>query len=140
MTALTIKRKKERMNAHLTYKVLVNNAIVTEINAGEETSLSCVPGDRVRFVMSWSGSNEIIIPNGAEKLTIICGGNLTYNIIGNAGGVLLFALIIASHFIAGDEVGKKVGLGAALAVMLLLLYMLTIGKSNWIKIEKDFSD
>ena len=35
---------------------------------------------------------------------------------------------------------KKLGLGAALAVMLLLLYMLTVGKSNWIKVEEEFSD
>lgn len=135
MTTLTVRRKKERMNAHLSYKVLVNDVNVAEINAGEEKTVNCNSGDRIRFVMTWSGSKEIVIPDDEEKLTIICGGNLTYNVIGNAGGVLLFVLIIASHFIDGDEVGKKFGLGAALSVMLLLLYMLTIGKSNWIKIE-----
>lgn len=135
MTPLTIKRKKERMNANLSYKVLVNDVTVAEINAGEEKTVNCISGDRVRFVMTWSGSKEIVIPDGEEKLTIICGGNLTYNIIGNAGGVLLFTLIIASHVLAGDEIGKKFGLGAAIAVLLLLLYMLTVGKSNWIKVE-----
>jgi len=135
MPILVIKRNKERMNGHLPYKVLVNDEPVGEILTGGEISIQCNSGDRVSLFMTWSGSKEMVIPDGEEKLTITCGGNLTYNIIGNAGGVLFFALIIASHFIAGDEVGRKIGLGAALAVMLVLLYMLTVGKSNWIKVR-----
>lgn len=123
------------MNGHLPYKVLVNGEQVGEILTGEEISIPCSSGDRVSLVMTWSGSKELVIPDGKEKVKITCGGNLTYNIIGNAGGVLFFLLIIVTHFVAGGEVGKKIGLGAALAVMLLLLYMLTVGKSNWIRVR-----
>ena len=78
------------MNAHLPYKVLVNGEQVAEILVGGEIAIQCNSGDRVSLFMTWSGSKEVVIPVGEEKLTIICGGNLTYNIIGNAGGVLFF--------------------------------------------------
>jgi len=123
------------MNAHLTYKVLVNDQPVAELNAGEEVSVSVAPGDRLRIWMNWSGSRDYIVPSSPEEQRIVCGGNLTYNIIGNAGGVLFLALVVGTNIVAGSEVGKKIGLGLALGVMLLLLYMLTKGKSNWIRIR-----
>ena len=142
MTTLTIKRNKEHMNAYLAYKVLVNDVQVAEIKAGQEIYLSCISGDRVRLVMTWSSSKEIVIPSSEQGLTIVCGGNLTYNVIGNAGGALFLAIIIGTNLLIGHEVGKKIGLMLAICVMLLVLYMLTIGKSNWIKasIEKSVGD
>lgn len=130
------------MNAYLAYKVLVNDVQVAEINSGQEVSLTCISGDRVRLVMTWSSSREIDIPAGEQRLTIVCGGNLTYNVIGNAGGALFLAIIIGTNLLIGHEVGKKIGLSLAICVMLLVLYMITFGKSNWIKvsIEKSLGD
>ena len=134
MPTITVKRNRERMNAHLAYKILINDQQVEVLNVGEEVSLSVSPGDKLKIWINWSGSQEYTIPTSPEEQQIVCGGNLTYNIIGNAGGVLFLALIVGTNILVGSEVGKKIGLGLALAVMLLLLYMLTIGKSNWIKL------
>ncbi|SDC06269.1 hypothetical protein [Williamwhitmania taraxaci] len=133
MPTITIKRNKERMNAHLPYKVMVNNQQVAELKIGEEIQLSVSAGDKVKIWLNWSGSKEFTVPSEEEEFHFVCGGNITYNIIGNAGGVLFLVLIIGTNYFVGGVVGRKIGLSAALGVMLLLLYMLTSGKSNWIK-------
>ena len=135
MPTITVTRNRERMNAHLAYKILINDRQVEELNVGEEVSLSVLPGDKLKIWINWSGSQEYTIPTSPQEQRIVCGGNLTYNTIGNAGGVLFLALIVGTNLLVGSEVGKKIGLGLALAVMLLLLYMLTVGKSNWIRIR-----
>ena len=134
MATVLVARNKERMNAYTAYKVIVNDLQVAEVNVGEEVLLNLNPDDRLKLMMTWSGSKEFIIPEGVEEVKIQCGGNLTYNIIGNAGGALFLAIVIGTNLLVGSEVGKKIGLGLALCVMLLVLYMLTVGKSNWIKV------
>jgi len=135
MSNLTVVRAKERMNAHIPYKILVNGEEKAELKPGEQASIEVNTKDKVRIIMTWSGSQEITLPTGHESYHIYAKGNLTYNVIGSAGAALFFLLILVANHFANAQVIKYSGAIFAIALMVLLLYMLTKGKWNWIKLH-----
>lgn len=135
MSNLTVVRAKERMNAHIPYKILVNGEEKAELKPGEQVSIEVNTQDKVRIIMTWSGSREIKLPDSHKSYHIYAKGNLTYNIIGSAGAALFFVMVLAANHFTSATVIKYAGAVLAIALMLLLLYMLTKGKWNWIKLH-----
>jgi len=135
MSNLTVVRAKERMNAHIPYKILVNGEEKAELKPAEQATIEVNAKDNVRIIMTWSGSQEIGLPAGYESYHIFAHGNVTYNIIGSAGAALFLLLVLMANHFADALVIKYSGAIFAIALMIFLLYMLTKGKWNWIKLH-----
>ncbi|HUW06899.1 MAG TPA: hypothetical protein VMW01_11625 [Williamwhitmania sp.] len=135
MSELTVVRAKERMNGHIPYKIFINGDERAALMPNEQTLIEVDANDKVRIIMTWSGSQEITLPAGHESYHIYAKGNLTYNIIGSAGAALFFVMVLVANHLTNATVIKYVGAVLAIALMFLLLYMLTKGKWSWIKLH-----
>lgn len=135
MSKLTVVRAKERMNGHIPYKIFINGEERAALMPHEQAVIEVDANDKVRIIMTWSGSPEIALPVGSEFYHIYAKGNLTYNIIGSAGAALFFVMVLVANHFANAQIIKYSGAIFAIALMFLLLYMLTKGKWNWIKLH-----
>jgi len=120
------------MNANIPYKIVINGEVKAELLPGEQISVEVCANDKVKIIMTWSGSKEITLPTGFQFYHIFAKGNLAYNIIGGAGAAIFFVLILVTNHFAEALAIKYTGVIFAIALMFYLLYMLTKGKWNWI--------
>ena len=137
MIYLTVARAKERMNAHIPYRILINGEEKAHLKPGEQATIEVNAKDKMRIIMTWSGSKEFELSEGFQSIHVFARGNVAYNLIGSAGAALFFLMVLVANHFAQAVVIKYSEAIFAMVLMVVLLYMLTKGKWSWIKLKID---
>ena len=131
MKTIRLTRPKERFNSNCSYKIFINDRLITTLKNGEDKVIDVNESisNSLQAKIQWCGSKKITTDSLKNNETIQISGNVLFNRY-----LLIFTSLIpiTGILIAQNRETKTLGLILIVIVLILLIGTLTIWKNHWI--------
>lgn len=131
MKTIRLTRPKERFNSNCSYKIFINDRLITTLKNGEDKVIDVNESisNSLQVKIQWCGSKKITTDSLKNNETIQISGNVLFNRY-----LLIFTSLIpiTGILIAQNRETKTLGLILIVIVLILLIGTLTIWKNHWI--------